>query len=587
MDEELTDGYRETCLQCGSVAWGVSDEGRFFCRSCHNIIERTHEAAPQACAPGTARVSTIGRRSRAKKPERACRWQACEGFQFILMKQADALIKLGVAPGFKDDVLWPLWRRFLQTSKQAYTANPVRSARLRAQDVDSESGSAAESSFLPAGLSDGETCPTSTSASQAGTPSDWSTGSQGSSESLTPRRKVRRGALSMPKTLALIHLALVWSRQALTLADLLRLANDGHIPYIVAYQDLPEEMKLDGAEALIFTVQSVPSHRALHREAQTLVRFLRLPAFPPIRRQDPLHPAMLSLRYLADANLPDELHPWVCVLMERSGMSDVTCGAPSAPSSRPSLPQYDVQAAALVIVTIKLLFGMDDHTEWDLSNAAGDLVTEERASPTGSVFSLRKWFRLLHAAKLRKQRARERATARKQWKSVPLYRKRNLKCIVVKKKRVAEQLTSCLESLSQGKVARDPPAAPSSFNFCWGAADGADGPSMRRHKLHAAVTLKGEVLTPVNATYWHPPLRSCDPQKCSNHCVAALEVTLPRSFLWLLQLFCFLLQVSPAHLHQEVLNVERSVFTDKLAKANGTGSPDVISQTQKEKKSTV
>jgi len=30
----------------------------------------------------------------------------------------------------------------------------------------------------------------------------------------------------------------------------------------------------------------------------------------------------------------------------------------------PFLPRYDVQAAALVIVTMKLLFGLDDHTEW-------------------------------------------------------------------------------------------------------------------------------------------------------------------------------------------------------------------------------
>lgn len=56
----------------------------------------------------------------------------------------------------------------------------------------------------------------------AGSHSDWSTGSQGSSASPKPRRKWQRGAMSMAKTLALIHVALVWSRQALTLSDLLR-----------------------------------------------------------------------------------------------------------------------------------------------------------------------------------------------------------------------------------------------------------------------------------------------------------------------------------------------------------------------------
>lgn len=31
--------YREPCAQCAAVDWGISDEGRFYCRSCHNVIE--------------------------------------------------------------------------------------------------------------------------------------------------------------------------------------------------------------------------------------------------------------------------------------------------------------------------------------------------------------------------------------------------------------------------------------------------------------------------------------------------------------------------------------------------------------------
>ena len=50
----------------------------------------------------------------------------------------------------------------------------------------------------------------------------------------------------------------------------------------------------------------MPSHCAVHREAETLLRLLQLPAFPPISSQSPLHPARLSLRYLLDANLPGQ-----------------------------------------------------------------------------------------------------------------------------------------------------------------------------------------------------------------------------------------------------------------------------------------
>lgn len=59
----------------------------------------------------------------------------------------------------------------------------------------------------------------------------------------------------------------------------------------------------------------------------------------------------------------DELHPWICRLMECAGMADETlltcCG-----SSRAVVPRYDVQTAALIIISMKLLFGMDDTTEW-------------------------------------------------------------------------------------------------------------------------------------------------------------------------------------------------------------------------------
>lgn len=110
-----------------------------------------------------------------------------------------------------------------------------------------------------------------------------------------------------------------------------RLVAEGFVPYVAAYEGLPVEMMLEGKDVLLFRVevrsssrnlfwfwvwsgscslivfslmQSVPSHRTVHKEAETLLHFLQLPAFPPISRDSPLHPALLSLRYLRDANLP-------------------------------------------------------------------------------------------------------------------------------------------------------------------------------------------------------------------------------------------------------------------------------------------
>ncbi|XP_071323992.1 TATA box-binding protein-associated factor RNA polymerase I subunit B [Trachinotus anak] len=554
MDDEHTAGFREPCAQCSAVDWGISDEGRFYCRSCHNVIERTREVVDLTFTPGSTRISTLGRGTRNKRPESGRKWMVCEGFQFILRNQANALLRLGVSPHFKDQVLCQMWRLYLQKSQQAYTNNPVRSSTFKVRNVDSDSESVAELSVVSASETDGETNLSSTAGSNVESSSDWSLGS-GSVDGvayLTARLKQSHCLMTMKKTLALIHLALIWSREPLTLSDLLRLVYEGHVPYVNAYEELPEEMRLDGRDAVIFRVESIPSHRAVHKEAQALVLYLQLQAFPPISRQSLLHPALLSLRYLTDANLPDELHPWVCKLLECAGMADQTLHT-FDPTSHPALPRFDLQTVALIIVTMKLIFGLNDHTEWDLSSEAS--VHDDQ----GNMFNLRRWYRLMQAALIKARQRRDQDIARKRWKAKkPLYANRKLKSVMMKKKRTAEQIQGCFEKLSSCPV-NVPRCEPSSFRFCWGDEVGADGPSLHHQKLDTAVILENDGLTPSNSTYWHPALRPCDPRKCGSH-YSEVEATLPRSFVWLLQLFSFLLDVKPAYLYEEVLRVERRVF---------------------------
>uniref|UniRef100_A0ACB8GDI7 TATA box-binding protein-associated factor RNA polymerase I subunit B n=1 Tax=Sphaerodactylus townsendi TaxID=933632 RepID=A0ACB8GDI7_9SAUR len=40
MEEEETRDYNEPCAQCSEVNWGLTDESKFYCRSCHNVIDR-------------------------------------------------------------------------------------------------------------------------------------------------------------------------------------------------------------------------------------------------------------------------------------------------------------------------------------------------------------------------------------------------------------------------------------------------------------------------------------------------------------------------------------------------------------------
>ncbi|XP_023808948.1 TATA box-binding protein-associated factor RNA polymerase I subunit B [Oryzias latipes] len=561
MDEEETAGYAEPCAQCAAVDWGLSEEGRFFCKSCHNVIERTKEVMDLTFIQGANRISTLGRKSKTETAGGRHTWMVCEGFQFILMNQADALLRLGVHPHFKDGVLRQLWRLYLQKSRQAYCVNRVRSAKFRVGDADSDSDSAAEASVASASGTDGESNPCSSPSSKGG--SDWS-GSADSLCYLTPRQRRSHRLLSLKKTLALIHLALVWSREALTLSDLLGLVNCGSVPYVKAHEQLPEQMKLFGKDALLFTAETVPSHRSLHKEAQDLLLFLQLPAFPPISQQTLLHPGPLSLRYLIDANLPGELHRWVCRVAELAGLFHESRQT-FHPESQPTLPRYDLQAAALIIVTMKLLFGLDDHTEWELSNNARSTDGE------GAQFNLRRWYKLMQTALNRAQQRRDQDTARRQWRAKkPIFMRKKEKWWIMKKKRVAEQLQICFEKLSsQPSGPKD--VTTSSFKFCWGEQKGADGPSLHHTLLDGVVGLKDDLLTPHHHSYWHSSLRPCKP-RCQNH-FTDLKNTLPNSFVWLLELFCFILDVKPSCLYEEVLSVERRVFappTDRARLRNRT-----------------
>lgn len=149
---------------------------------------------------------------------------------------------------------------------------------------------------------------------------------------------------------------------------------------------------------------------------------------------------------------------------------------------------------------------------------------------------------------------------------------------------VAKQVQRCFQKLSSCPLGPEQ-APPSSFRFCWGDEDGADGPSLHHQRLDGVPTLKR------SATYWHPPLKLCrytyvkrrmkmvgqtppdlhdllvcsSVSRCRSHFLEA-EPTLPRSFVWLLQLFCFLLDLNPACVYEEVLHLERALFTTGRAK---------------------
>ncbi|XP_028296300.1 TATA box-binding protein-associated factor RNA polymerase I subunit B [Gouania willdenowi] len=547
MDEEETAGFSEPCSQCSEVNWRISDEGRFYCHSCHTAIERTRDVVDLDFSQGSSRISNVSRGPRTKKQDHGVSWSWCEGFQFILQQQAEALIRLGVTSDFRDSTLWPLWTLYLQRSGQAFNDAPSRPSN---QGAKSDSDGEEACQFYSVGGS---------SVPESGCDwSDWS-------GSFSPwRRRSHSEVMTMCKTLALIHVCVLWNRECVTLSHLLKLVRGGHVPFLRASELLPDRMKFVGKKALMFNVKSFPSHRSVLLDAQHLVHFLQLPVFPPISREHPLHLMTLTLCYLMDANLPDQLHQWVCRVEDLSQQGSASSTLKDK-GSAPFPPPYDLQAAALIIVTMKLLFGLDDHTEWDLSNNLED--------QSADVFSLRRWYRIVHCALLRAQNREEELTARRHWKpTVPMARTDKERHLVLKRKRISEQVQSCFHRLSSPPCNLVTSDGPSIFSFCWGDGASSDGPSLHHQTL---------THTHTHPVYWHRPLQPCNVRRCTGGHFLSDEASLPRSFLWLLQLFSFLLRVSTAELHQETLKLERRVFGCRTPSQGGT---DALQEPQRKKK---
>ncbi|XP_050806742.1 TATA box-binding protein-associated factor RNA polymerase I subunit B isoform X1 [Gopherus flavomarginatus] len=571
MEEEDTRDYNEPCVQCSVVNWGLTDEGRFYCKSCHNVIERTKEVLTSDVVPNT-KIQSISRGFRKrKKIDKGWEWYVCEGFQYILKKQAEALQTLGVCPQMKDEILCNFWRLYLQKSRQAYCTTPASytSKALSISDVSTDVESEPErigihglSSFSE---SDGDLQTESSfgHVSSIGKASARETTSvcSGSVDGDSYLLKRNKGNLrmSMPMTLSFCYIALLWLREPVTLSDLLRFVIDGHIPYLNAFQYFPEEMKLYGADLKIFRVESWPVYEDVHNKMSELSAFLDLPCFPAITDSCFLHPNILCIKYLMEANLPDELHNWTCRVVKKInfGETDFLTLDPVNKSARKV--KYDVLAAAIIIVVLKLLFILDDQYEWLYANFAGK---RNQKNKEGCLwFDFKKWYKVIKKSVDVEQKKLDEERARCLWKcEKPLFYSSKEKSVVLKKRQMVVNLQRQFGTLS-GSMQVAEKQSPSSFQLNW-AEENTDGNCFHGHILEGILQERGNSLTTMNTKYWLCSVKLCNEKICGQ-LTHYKESDFPQSYQFVLNLFSFLLRVPASLIHEEVCLIEHKLFKTK------------------------
>ncbi|XP_056344251.1 TATA box-binding protein-associated factor RNA polymerase I subunit B isoform X2 [Oenanthe melanoleuca] len=516
MDEEDTRDFNERCAQCSEVNWGLTDGGGFYCRSCHNVIERTREVVNTDFITNS-RVQTISKDSKKQeKSEGGSEWYICEGFQLVLKKQVEALEALGVHPQMKDEILCNFWRCYLQKSKQAYCKRPAAetvktlSVCESSTDVDSDPERPSILHLLSLSESEGDLqtdCSSfASSVSKVSESTSVYSGSVDGSLYLMKNQKEKL-RMTMPMTLSFCYMALLWMREPITLSEFLRFVVEGHIPYLNVFEHFPEKMKLCGLDLKIFCVESWPVYEEVFNKMHELAAYLDLPRFPDITESCFLHPDMLCMKYLMEANLPDELHNWTCRVVKKIGIGEVDFLTLMPGNKSTRKVKYDVLAAAVIIVVLKLLFLLDDRYEWLLSEFAEE--RNKNNTEGGPYFEFKRWYEVVKHSLDVKQKKLDEERAKYLWRcEKPLFYSVKKKSKVLKRRQMVVSLQNQFGKLS-GSVQRAKKPNPSSFQLSW-SEENADGSCFHGHSLKGVLQEKCGLLTARNPDYWLCTVKLCN-----------------------------------------------------------------------------
>lgn len=178
--------------------------------------------------------------------------------------------------------------------------------------------------------------------------------------------------MSLPKTLCFCYLGLLLLSEDILLCDIIRFAMEGHFPYMDATHHLPESMELQDSDWTLFTPGAPPNLKKIVSLSTQLAMFLKIPKFP----SRPLLP--IAVRFIKDLGLPDDLITVVKNLLQKRRSP-----APWIPPlkkqrfSKATIPLYEVEAMAYVLVAAKLVFGLDGKAERKLSKFANKKNTKD------------------------------------------------------------------------------------------------------------------------------------------------------------------------------------------------------------------
>ncbi|XP_064630588.1 uncharacterized protein LOC135489255 isoform X2 [Lineus longissimus] len=209
--------------------------------------------------------------------------------------------------------------------------------------------------------------------------------------------------LHMASTLAFCYIGLTFTNGNVVISDIMRWVRNGALPYHNIMDIFPDDMKLSSRDTFTFCgmVQGavVPPHQRLSRAVGDLCRMLGI-TLPRLSLE------RLIGRYIIDMDLPGQLNALAMQLLKNSPVPDEA----HVVGVHGIFP-YEAMAMAYIVITLKMVIGLDDKTERVMSSYSKKIkdLLGRKAPDCPNVFVWEDWVMNMEE-KMSSHRSREMPT---------------------------------------------------------------------------------------------------------------------------------------------------------------------------------
>jgi len=187
--------------------------------------------------------------------------------------------------------------------------------------------------------------------------------------------------LSLANLEAVVALAISTSDCGLTCSDLTVMLSNEILPLANSYTCLPESYRIQRGEKRKFSgfmngLRFVEDSK-LRSDALKLAAFVRLSTINRLKLSRRRLFKEILARYVEDLCLPTTLTDYIMSVFKRGRLMSIDCDVPDyypwdSIWLKLALPNVSARVLALILVALKLQFGLDDVREYSLSFPAGD-----------------------------------------------------------------------------------------------------------------------------------------------------------------------------------------------------------------------